>query len=66
MFKNWFEKIAKFLSENSHSIIDNTPHHSIKIECFSNNPWQKYEIVSWFDDHSISLHENSVKTELLQ
>lgn len=49
LFKNWFEKIIKFLPGNmlwimfilisDMLIMDNTPYHSINLECFLNNSW---------------------------
>lgn len=67
VFENWFMKtLLPRLEPNSVVILDNAPHHSVKMEKLPVKGWKKADIQAWLACKGIPFTDDMITVELLQ
>jgi len=64
-FKEWFESILPRLEPNAIIVMDNAPHHSVKLEKYPSSRWNKAQLSEWLESKGVILDRPFLKHELM-
>lgn len=65
-FKEWFERILPTLEPNSVIVMDNAPHHLMKIDTkLPTRCWQKKDIITWLESYGETFEKPLLIGQLL-